>query len=142
MLHTNSFKKVNLWPRGVDLSQFSPSKRSQTLRAEWGVGRAPTVVQTHSGMEPLILGKKRLSRINEEIGTHYQGRKASLPLTPPESPDVGPEEKLVEGIDEVLSLSPVNTALDQAFKGDFRLDEDVSDQSLPERIVLLFVGRM
>lgn len=67
MLESNTFSGVRLWPRGVDLSQFGPSKRCAKMRALWGVGDAPT-----------------------NVGIHHSGRKSSLPLTPPASPVVSP----------------------------------------------------
>jgi hypothetical protein len=143
MLHSNNFKKVNLWPRGVDLSQFSPSKRSATLRAEWGVGCVPTTHGVEVTSEPLVVkGIKRMPTIFEDkerdMGLHYQGRKASLPLTPPESPDVGPGYA-GETIDEVISLEPA--AISSALAALSRGAAD-SDPSLSKRVVLLFVGRM
>lgn len=136
MLHSNNFLKVNLWPRGVDLSQFSPTKRSPTLRAEWGVGPAPSSSPV-SITEPLrVKGVKRLPTIHEDMGIHFQGRKASLPLTPPESPAVGPGEG-AESVEEVISLSPLVNALDSISE-----QEPLVDPSLPRRVVLLFVGRM
>lgn len=90
-------------------------------------------------MEPLRLGKgvKRLPTIRENIdmGVHYQGRKASLPLTPPESPAVGPGEG-EESVEEVISLSPVVHALESIS------EQEHTDSSLPKRVVLLYVGRM
>jgi hypothetical protein len=65
MLESQSFANVRLWPRGVDLSHFSRKQRCPKMRAAWGVGDSP-----------------------EGRGTHFSGRKASLPLTPPASPVV------------------------------------------------------
>lgn len=141
MLHSNDFAKVNLWPRGVDLSQFSPSKRSDELRASWGVSDAPRAasqVYEHR-LEPVrSLGKGFLPTIHEDVdsGLHYQGRKASLPLTPPQSPAVGPESADVHGIDDLISLSPpVSGPIASGFDGG-------SSTYLSKRVVLLFVGRM
>lgn len=140
MLHSNAFSKVNLWPRGVDLSQFSPSKRSSALRAEWGVGETPKAPPVVYHLEPLeqeseqvkALGKGRLPTI-EEYGVHFQGRKASLPLTPPMSPAVGPEGVHdAAQIEEAISLLP-------SLGG---VDSEVRDGGLPKRVVLLYVGRM
>ncbi|TXT10662.1 hypothetical protein VHUM_02167 [Vanrija humicola] len=61
MLESQGFKDVRLWPRGVDLSQFGPSKRSAEMRALWGVGEAPGRVTV---------------------------MEKGLPLTPPASPIV------------------------------------------------------
>ena len=142
MLHSNDFAKVNLWPRGVDLSQFSPRKRSSELRASWGVGDAPkaTNVVIEHRLEPVrALGKGMLPTIHEnsDLGLHFQGRKASLPLTPPQSPAVGPESADVHGIDEIISLSP-SAPVSAPDAG----SADRDGQELPNRVVLLFVGRM
>jgi UDP-2,3-diacylglucosamine pyrophosphatase LpxH/glycosyltransferase involved in cell wall biosynthesis len=45
MLEQEGFSKVKLLGRGVDVSQFSPEKRSSELREEWGVeGDAPVAI--------------------------------------------------------------------------------------------------
>ncbi|BEI93893.1 uncharacterized protein CcaverHIS019_0603520 [Cutaneotrichosporon cavernicola] len=88
MLESQSFANVRLWPRGVDLSQFSRKQRCPKMRSNWGVGDSP----------------------EERQGSHFSGRKTSLPLTPP--------------------ASPIVTATGAA------------SNPLPERIVLLYVGRM
>jgi len=146
MLHSNDFAKVNLWPRGVDLSQFSPSKRSAELRASWGVGDAPKANATSQlfehRLEPMrALGKGILPTIHEdsEAGLHYQGRKASLPLTPPQSPAVEPKSVDVSGMDEVISLLPSGPS-PTAPNG--RGPGEAGAHELPRRAVLLFVGRM
>ena len=142
MLHSNDFAKVNLWPRGVDLSQFSPTKRSSELRASWGVGDAPKatpVVFEHRLESVRALGKGMLPTIHEnsDLGLHFQGRKASLPLTPPQSPAMGPESADVHVIDEIISLSP-SAPVSAPDAG----SADRDGQELPNRVVLLFVGRM
>jgi glycosyltransferase involved in cell wall biosynthesis len=35
ILEANGFKNIDLWPRGVDMSLFSPSHRSHKLRSRW-----------------------------------------------------------------------------------------------------------
>ncbi|KAG1077551.1 hypothetical protein G6F42_024770 [Rhizopus arrhizus] len=35
ILNDHGFEKVRLWPRGVDISLFSPLQRSESLRAQW-----------------------------------------------------------------------------------------------------------
>ncbi|KAL9557530.1 hypothetical protein MBANPS3_001337 [Mucor bainieri] len=35
ILNDHGFDKVRLWPRGVDISLFSPLQRSESLRAQW-----------------------------------------------------------------------------------------------------------
>jgi hypothetical protein len=103
MLESQQFQNVRLWPRGVDLTQFGPSKRSAKLRAKWGVGNAPR--------------SARMAKTQPDIGLHWQGRKASMPMTPPMTPEV------------------------VAFDAGSHTDEPVSyDQE--ERVVLLYVGRM
>ena len=97
MLQTQSFDQIRLWPRGVDLGHFSPSKRSSAMRASWGVGEAPTT--------PIFIGKAK----ELPAGTFH----TDLPLTPPASPWVMPA------------------------------DSDLSSaRPLPERVVLLYVGRV
>jgi hypothetical protein len=100
MLESHSLQNVRLWPRGVDLAQFGPSKRSAKLRASWGVGDAPRSVAKHQTLD---------------TGLHWQGRKASMPLTPPMTPEV------------------------VAFMA--HTDEPIS-YDLEERVVVLYVGRM
>lgn len=102
MLESHSLQNVRLWPRGVDLAQFGPSKRSSKLRASWGVGDAPRSVPAPKH-QTLI------------TGLHWQGRKASMPLTPPMTP-------------EVVAFGAQS---DQPTSYDFE-----------ERVVLLYVGRM
>lgn len=81
MLESQSFSDVRLWPRGVDLSQFGPSKRSASMRALWGVGEAPV-----ANAAPMFVAKFN-------TGIHHSGRKTSLPLTPPASPIVTAAEQ-------------------------------------------------
>jgi hypothetical protein len=100
MLESHSLQNVRLWPRGVDLAQFGPSKRSVKLRASWGVGDAPRSVHKHQTLD---------------TGLHWQGRKASMPLTPPMTP-------------EVVAFGAHS-------------DEPIS-YDLEERVVVLYVGRM
>jgi hypothetical protein len=99
MLESHSLQNVRLWPRGVDLAQFGPSKRSAKLQASWGVGDAPRSVSKHQ----------------LDTGLHWQGRKASMPLTPPMTP-------------EVVAFGAQS-------------DEPIS-YDLEERVVVLYVGRM
>ena len=100
MLESHSLQNVRLWPRGVDLTQFGPSKRSAKLRASWGVGDAPRSVSKHQSLD---------------TGLHWQGRKASMPLTPPMTP-------------EVVAFGAHS-------------DEPIS-YDFEERVVVLYVGRM
>lgn len=110
MLHSQYFQNVRLWPRGVDLSQFGPSKRSFRLRASWGVGEAP-----RSKAHPQTI------KHPVDIGMHWQGRKASMPMTPPMTPEVYAQvNHTVETVEEPQSI----------------------DHGLPERVVLLYVGRV
>lgn len=99
MLESQLFNNVRLWPRGVDLSQFSRAQRCAKMRALWGVGGTP-------GFEAATAAAAH--------GTHFSGRKASLPLTPPASPIV----------------SPAGASFPEALL------------QLPPRIVLLYVGRV
>ena len=108
MLHDNDFDQVRIWPRGVDLSQFSPSKRSATLRASWGVGE---VQKTDTVVEVKM----------KDVGVHHTGRKASLPITPPETPEM--------------------VAVDAKDGEDVKLSKEIHSNP-PSRVVLLYVGRM
>ena len=132
MLQSKSFDLVRLWPRGVDLSQFAPLKRSATLRASWGVGHAikPSTIPATFEEKNRGLASEKLEAVNIAIGLHHEGRKASLPLTPPESPAVGPvgHAQTQNEVDSVLSSEP----------GDI----DIELQSPPARVVFLYVGRM
>lgn len=108
MLHSQNFHNVRIWPRGVDLSQFGPSKRSSRLRASWGVGDAPR-------------SKTSMVKYPVDVGMHWQGRKASLPMTPPMTPEVYAQgDHTSDTVDEP-----------EAIGSDFI-----------ERVVLLYVGRM
>ena len=44
MLSTQGFSNLRLWPRGVDLSLFTPTRRCHSLREQWGVGPNDVVV--------------------------------------------------------------------------------------------------
>lgn len=102
MLRGQSWGQVRLWPRGVDLLHFSPSKRCLATRASWGVGDAPRQNLANEA-KPLPLGE------------HHTGRKVSMSLTPPATPLVLP----IDGT--APSAQPIG---------------------LPERAVVLYVGRM
>ncbi|WVR06117.1 hypothetical protein IAU60_003147 [Kwoniella sp. DSM 27419] len=52
MLKSQSFEGVRLWPRGVDLSQFGPSKRCTNLRREWGILPVATEARSDMSMYP------------------------------------------------------------------------------------------
>jgi hypothetical protein len=110
MLESQRFQNVRLWPRGVDLEQFGPSKRSTKLRASWGVGEVPRSV-------PVSVSKDRVA----DAGLHWQGRKVSMPMTPPMTP-------------EVVAFTSANSA--------GGLSEEPSSYGLEQRVVLLYVGRM
>ncbi|ORY20791.1 hypothetical protein BCR39DRAFT_554814 [Naematelia encephala] len=112
MLESQAFSGVRLWPRGVDLTQFGPSKRSVEMRASWGVGTIHTDVgAVHTGASWGVSSAEEGKQV--DAGVHYQGRRASMPLTPPASPWVAATEP-------VSSIPP----------------------TLPERVVLLYVGRI
>jgi glycosyltransferase involved in cell wall biosynthesis len=104
MLEGQFFGGIRLWPRGVDLSQFGRHRRSAAMRASWGVGAASSPV-------PI----KMASVESQEVGTHWRGRQASLPLTPPLTPWTGP-------VDQITTPPPAS--------------------QLPTRVVLLYVGRI
>ncbi|ORX37435.1 hypothetical protein BD324DRAFT_449992 [Kockovaella imperatae] len=124
MLHSQSFDQARLWPRGVDLAQFSPCNRSRALRASWGVSDPPRAT--------FALPKSQLAEMDNvaaaaTFGVHHQGRKVSLPLTPPESPAVIPAD---------LDVLPK----DSVFKPEELGSPD--PKSLKSRVVLLYVGRV
>ena len=99
MLQSQSFSRVRLWPRGVDLSQFSPSKRSPVMRSTWGVGECPGGIAATSQII-----KADMIPIGEKTGL----------MTPPDTPWM--------------------TAVGAA--------HPPSPSVLPERTVLLYVGRV
>lgn len=112
MLHSQNFQNVRLWPRGVDLSQFGSHRRSTKLRASWQVGPAPN--------SALPSTSKATPARSIDAGTHWQGRKASLglPMTPPMTPEV------------------------YAAGGVVAEPQPAIEETLAERVVLLYVGRM
>ena len=121
MLHSQSFDQVRPWPRGVDLEQFGRCNRSKALRATWGLSDPPVAPRSLGA----ILAEKR----QPSAGLHYQGRKSSLPLTPPESPDSLPVDKSISSISsDPLSGANVLGSPDAG--------------TLQSRVVLLYVGRM
>jgi len=114
MLESQAFSDVRLWPRGVDLSQFGPSKRSAEMRALWGVSEAP-------GAPARIAEKKPASPVSAG-GIHHSGRKTSLPLTPP--------------------ASPVVMAASDDDNDTVHAEPECITPGLPSRVVLLYVGRI
>lgn len=48
MLVENGFDHVRIWPRGVDISLFSPNQRSDDLRARWMGFLSPDLADTKS----------------------------------------------------------------------------------------------
>jgi hypothetical protein len=76
------------------------------LRASWGVGDAP---------RDAAPTKQKVKVQPIDTGLHWQGRKTSMPMTPPMTP-------------EVVAFSPPA--------------EEPASYNLPERVVLLYVGRM
>lgn len=83
------------------------------MRASWGVGDAPSS------------SIKKDTHGHTEAGTHWQGRKASMPLTPPLTPWTGP----------VDTPTPLNS-------GNTYVPSPPSSSTLPSRVVLLYVGRI
>jgi len=141
MLESHSFPQVRLWPRGVDLSQFGPSKRSRILRASWGVGDAPLASSSQISLSPLrervedpgngvtssVKNYGKVSSITVDgygravpFGVTHGGRKASLPITPPDTP-------LVSAVDATMARG---------------LREEELGEEFARRVVLLYVGRM
>lgn len=119
MLERNAFSDVRLWPRGVDLEQFGPSNRSQTLRDIWGVGPAPI-----APLPPSPVALKKLAH--------------GLPPTPPMSPVVVPAAPSLASI--VIStpatsspLTPISPAQSTA--------SSVAGDEKPD-LVILYVGRL
>ncbi|WWD17615.1 hypothetical protein CI109_102056 [Kwoniella shandongensis] len=68
-----------------------------------------------------VVQMKDASQVEVE-GTNWTGRKTSLPMTPPMTPWTGPVEHVRAG--------------------EVGCERQEADQSLPERVVLLFVGRI
>lgn len=122
MLERNAFSDVRLWPRGVDLEQFGPSNRSQTLRDIWGVGPAPVPpAPVSQPTSPISL--KKLAH--------------GLPPTPPMSPIVAPAAPslAITAVHAVSSpLTPVSPA--QSTAG------SVSGDEVRPNLVILYVGRL
>lgn len=117
MLERNAFSDVRLWPRGVDLEQFGPSNRSQTLRDIWGVGPAPVP------LPPSPISLKKLAH--------------GLPPTPPMSPVVAPAAPslAITAVHAVASpLTPVSPAQSSA-------GSVAGDEARPN-LVILYVGRL
>lgn len=78
MLEGQKFNPVRLWPRGVELSQFNPGKRSVELRRQWGIVDPPR--GTCPEGEAVMIGTRR----------------TSLPMTPPATPEVRAVDQLVK----------------------------------------------
>jgi hypothetical protein len=142
MLQSKSFHSVSLWPRGVQLDLFNPTKRSVSLRASWGVGevrRAQVVDRISQCSQAEVAGKK--GGMEWEGGTKEAGMRwrGSLPLTPPASPWVqavgaqaGSDGGAVHG----------NEA-DQAWVEQMVQEpEDLETSGLPARTVLMYAGRL
>ncbi|WVW82623.1 hypothetical protein I302_104634 [Kwoniella bestiolae CBS 10118] len=91
MLESQSFDRVRLWPRGVDLSQFGPHKRDGALRASWGVTNVEDRQVVFKGYEKNTIMMDR------------QGM-----MTPPLTPWNGPVDEVpvghVENDDRVVLL--------------------------------------
>ncbi|ODN78047.1 hypothetical protein L202_05129 [Cryptococcus amylolentus CBS 6039] len=113
MLEDQSFDGVRLWPRGVDLAQFGTGKRSLKRRAEWGVGYAPGERDTPG----VGLGKGRV------VGTGWNGQEGKGLMTPPMSPEDG-------AVDAKRGVPLPEPEMSAGVEG------------LPERVVLLYVGRI
>ncbi|KAK8866179.1 hypothetical protein IAR55_001330 [Kwoniella newhampshirensis] len=116
MLESHGFEGVRLWPRGVDLSQFGTWRRSSALRASWGVGPVPKEVEE-------VRRQVQKDPGVDMVGVNWTGRKASLPMTPPLSPWTGP-------VNDIGRSQNVDQPAREVCVG------------LPERVVLLFVGRI
>nr|WVH01979.1 lycosyl transferases group 1 protein [Naematelia aurantialba] len=140
MLEAQSFSGVRLWPRGVDVSHFGPNKRSVQMRARWGVGNAlahagvaatskATFSSTNIGVD---VGVSVSAPKTQDAGVHYQGRKTSLPLTPPATPLVAAVGQ-TQAPDRALPTtnSPLPIPL-----------PSYAAVGLPDRVVLLYVGRI
>ena len=129
-LEEQSFRGVRLWPRGVDVAQYSPNRRSSGLREIWGVhgiepSKEPEVftgeIKQHLPAASAVDEMAKLDGMESFIGYNFQGRKASLPLTPPESPAIMPLGSAAIGAGVPRSASP---------------------SAADERCVLLYIGRM
>jgi hypothetical protein len=127
VLQSNDFSDIRLWPRGVDLSQFSPAKRSASMRASWGLSTSPTRTSTITTATMIPQKQRSLNaEVEHMIGVNYKGRKSSLPITPPDTPAFLPE--IGEDIGETLVLG-------ESAGG-------ITVSGLQDRVVILYVGRM
>ncbi|EIW72346.1 hypothetical protein TREMEDRAFT_26471 [Tremella mesenterica DSM 1558] len=118
ILQDQSFHGVRLWPRGVDVSQYSPKRRSDMLRSFWGVFEPPraTPQVVHGPVAQFIDTMPQVGKIEHDgcqVGRGWDS-KSALPPTPPESP----------------VMAPVDSACSAG----------VGAPS--DRIVILYVGRM
>lgn len=143
--------KVRIWSRGVDLHQFGRSKRSWKRREMWGVGLAPGERQSEDG--PLLKVKRDNSDIAMEekvVGLHWNGSKEEEMMTPPLSPENGPEDEKTyhNQFQSQSDLYPPyergggHGEVERPFKRGSAGVYSNTSLDLPERVVLLYVGRM
>ncbi|OXC81437.1 hypothetical protein J005_06492 [Cryptococcus neoformans] len=143
--------KVRIWSRGVDLHQFGRSKRSWKRREMWGVGLAPGERQSEDG--PLLKVKRDDSDIAMEekvVGLHWNGSKEEEMMTPPLSPENGPEDEKTyhSQLQSQSDLYPPyeggdgHGEVERPFKRDSAGVYSNTSLDLPERVVLLYVGRI
>lgn len=112
ILDDNGFAKVSIWPRGVDVSTRSPAKRSSELRAQWGVGGVPTGFSYDKLVELDMMGQG--------------GVKAKVAL------DTIAEDGAEFRVENIESHPDEETILLEQRKA----------QDLPDKVVLLYVGRL
>lgn len=124
MLERNAFSDVRLWPRGVDLEQFGPSNRSQTLRDIWGVAPAPIAV---APLPPSPVALKKLAH--------------GLPPTPPMSPVVAPAAPSLASIATSIPTSSPLTPISPAQSTAGSTSGSVAGDERPN-LVVMYVGRL
>ncbi|KIR59176.1 hypothetical protein I314_05162 [Cryptococcus bacillisporus CA1873] len=144
--------RVRIWSRGVDLHQFGRSKRSWKRRKMWGVGLAPGEKQNENdllhrveGGDPAIVIRKEEDGV-KVVGLHWNGCKEKGIMTPPSSPENGPEDKKAyqsQPQPHCNLYAPYERGDGQrSFKADLAGGHPGTNLDLPERVVLLYVGRI
>lgn len=93
MLDSHSLPNARMWSRGVDLTHFNPGRRSETLRASWGI-------------TPAVLFKEKEEE--DRFGQQQHTRHVSGLATPPESPALGPVDATVPLNLSALSEGPIS----------------------------------
>lgn len=118
----------------------------------WGVGLAPGKKQNENdllhrveGGDPVIVIRKEEDGV-KVVGLHWNGCKEKGIMTPPSSPENGPEDKKAyqsQPQPHCNLYGPYERGDGQrSFKADLAGGHPGTNLDLPERVVLLYVGRM